>query len=76
MRTLEFADAAVLQMAIRQDIERSEESRYDYRLHGVLLVASGRPCTAASQVFGEDARRRASGTAQVAGSAAVDASGA
>ena len=55
MRTLEIADAAVMQLAIRQEIDRSEESRYDHRLHGVLLVASGRPCTAVSQVFGEDA---------------------
>ena len=29
-----------------QEIDRSEELRYDYRLHGVLLVASGRSCTA------------------------------
>jgi transposase len=55
MRTLKFADAEVMQVAIRQEIDRSEESRYDYRLHGVLLVASGRSCTAVSQVFGEDA---------------------
>jgi hypothetical protein len=55
MRTLEFADAAILQIAMRQDIDRSEESPYDYRLHGVWLVAGGRSCTAVSQVFGADA---------------------
>jgi hypothetical protein len=55
MCTLEIADAEVMQMAIRQEIDRSEESRYDHRLHGVLLVASGRSCTAVSQLFGEDA---------------------
>lgn len=55
MRKLEIADAEVMQVAIRQEIDRSEESRYDHRLHGVLLVASGRSCTAVSQVFGEDA---------------------
>ena len=55
MRTLEIADAEVMQVAIRQEIDRSEESRYDHRLHGVLLVASGQSCTAVSQVFGEDA---------------------
>ena len=31
-----------MQVAIRQEIDRSEESRYNYRLHGVWLVASGR----------------------------------
>ena len=46
MRTLEIADAEVMQVAIRQEIDRSEESRYDYRLHGTLLAASGRSCTA------------------------------
>jgi transposase len=55
MRKLEIADAAVMQVAIRQEIDRSEDSRYDHRLHGVLLVASGRSCTEVSQLFGEDA---------------------
>jgi transposase len=53
--SFEIAEAEVMQVAIRQDIDRSEESRYDYRLHGVLQVASARSCTAVSQVFGEDA---------------------
>ena len=55
MRKLEIADAAVMQLAIRQEIDRSEESRYDHRLHGLLLVASGRSCTEVSQLFGEEA---------------------
>ena len=55
MRKLEIADAEVMQVAIRQAIDRSEESRYDHRLHGLLLVASGRSCTEVSQLFGEDA---------------------
>ena len=55
MRKLEIAEAAVMQVAIRQEIDRSDESRYDHRLHGVLLVASGRSCTAVSQLFGADA---------------------
>lgn len=33
MRKLEIADAEIMQLAIRQEIERSEESRYDHRLH-------------------------------------------
>ena len=55
MRTLKIADAEIMQVAILQEIERSEESHLDYRLHGVLLVASDRSCTAVSQVFREDA---------------------
>jgi len=45
MRKLEIADAEVMQLAIREEIDRSEESRYDHRLHGLLLVSSGRSCT-------------------------------
>lgn len=53
MRKLEIADAEVMQLAIRQEIDRSEESRYDHRLHGLLLVSSGRSCTEVGQLFGE-----------------------
>jgi hypothetical protein len=38
MRPSIIAEAEVVQVAIRQEIDRSEESRYDYRLCGVLLV--------------------------------------
>jgi transposase len=41
MKKLEVSDAQVMSVAIRQEIERSEEARYDHRLHGVLLVAKG-----------------------------------
>jgi len=41
MRKLEVSDAPVMSVAIRQEIERNEEARYDHRLHGVLLVAKG-----------------------------------
>jgi transposase len=41
MRKLEISDAEVMGIAIRQEIERNEEARYDHRLHGLLLVAKG-----------------------------------
>lgn len=41
MRKLEVSDTEVMSVAIRQEIERNDESRYDHRLHGVLLVANG-----------------------------------
>jgi transposase len=55
MRKLEVADADIMQLAIRQEIERSEESRYDHRLHGVLLVSSGYSCTEVGRLFGQAA---------------------
>jgi len=45
MRKLEISDAEVMGIAIRQEIERNEEARYDHRLHGLLLVA--KVCAAA-----------------------------
>lgn len=56
MRKLEISDAEVMQIAIRQEIGRSEESRYDHRLHGLLLVANGQSCCAVAELFDEDAR--------------------
>lgn len=56
MRKLEISDAEVMRIAIRQEIGRSEESRYDHRLHGLLLVANGHSCTAVAELFDEDAR--------------------
>lgn len=55
MRKLQIEDAEVMQLAIRQEISRSEESRYDHRRHGLLLVATGRSCTEVAQLFGEHA---------------------
>ncbi|MDA8362070.1 MAG: hypothetical protein M0Z44_08820, partial [Gammaproteobacteria bacterium] len=34
MRKLQIEDAEVMRIAIQQEIGRSEESRYDHRLHG------------------------------------------
>ncbi|MEW5900854.1 MAG: helix-turn-helix domain-containing protein, partial [Acidobacteriota bacterium] len=41
MRRLEITDADIMRLAIQNEIQRSEESRYDHRLHGVLLACSG-----------------------------------
>ncbi|MCZ7584478.1 MAG: hypothetical protein M5R36_14665 [Deltaproteobacteria bacterium] len=42
MRRLEIADVELMRVAILQEIQRSEEARYDHRLHGLLLVCAGR----------------------------------
>ena len=45
MRKLQVEDAEVrMLIAIQQEIARSEESRYDHRLHGLLLVTTGQSC--------------------------------
>jgi transposase len=56
MRRLQIKDAELMRLAIQQEIERSDESRYDHRLHGVLLVSAGQACGEVARLFGEDAR--------------------
>jgi len=51
MRKLIIKDAEIMQMAIQQEIIRSDESRYDHRLHGVLLVCAGHSCYEVAEVF-------------------------
>jgi len=54
MRKLQIEDAEVMRIAIQQEIERNEESRYDHRLHGLLLVTAGQSCRQVAELFGED----------------------
>ena len=56
MRKLEIVDAEVMRIAIRQEIRRSDESRYDHRLHALLLVAGGESCRRVALLFDEDPR--------------------
>ncbi|QRF75072.1 Transposase [Thermoplasmatales archaeon] len=56
MKRLEINNAKELSVAIRNEISRSEESRYDHRLHGILLVSEGMSCYDAGNIFGEDPR--------------------
>ena len=41
---------------LQDEIRRSEESRYDHRLHAVLLVAKGMSCPEASDYLGDSER--------------------
>lgn len=56
MKALRIADAATVILGLQDEIRRSEESRYDHRLHGVLLVAQGLTCPQVAGLLG-DARR-------------------
>lgn len=56
MRKLEIAEPDVMRIAIQQEIARSDESRYDHRLHGLLLVTGGQSCQQVAALFGEDRR--------------------
>jgi hypothetical protein len=44
MRKLTVPGAEIVIAALQDEIRRSEEARYDHRLHGLLLVAEGLGC--------------------------------
>ena len=56
MRPLGIADSATILLGLQDEIRRSEESRYDHRLHGVLLVAQGMTCPEAAKLLGDAPR--------------------
>jgi transposase len=56
MRRLKIEDAEIMRIAIQQEIVRSEESRYDHRLHGLLLITANQSTQQVAELFGEDRR--------------------
>jgi transposase len=56
MKPLKISDADTMILALQDEIRRSDESRYDHRLHGVLLVAHGVSCREAASVLGDAPR--------------------
>lgn len=56
MKALTISDAASIVVELQQEIQRSEESRYDHRLHGVLLVAQGLTCPEVGHLLGDAPR--------------------
>ena len=43
-------------MALQDEIRRNDASRYDHRLHGVLLVAQGMTCPKVAELLGDSSR--------------------
>lgn len=43
-------------LALQDEIRRSDQARYDHRLHGVLLIAQGMTCPQAAQILGDAPR--------------------
>jgi transposase len=56
MRKLQITEADFMRIALQDEIKRSEESRYDHRLHGVLLVCSGLSCYHVAGLLGQSPR--------------------
>lgn len=56
MKTLKISDQETMVLALQDEIRRSQEARYDHRLHAVLLVAQGMSCPEAAKFFGDSTR--------------------
>jgi len=56
MKALTLSDASVMRLALQDEIRRSEDARYDHRLHAVLLVAQGQSCREAARLLGDAPR--------------------
>ena len=56
MKPLTITDASTIVLGLQDEIRRSRESRYDHRLHGVLLVAQGMTCPEVGRLLGDAPR--------------------
>ncbi len=56
MRKLQIYDKEIMTIAVQQEILRSEESRYDHRLHGILLIISRLSCYEVADILGQNSR--------------------
>jgi transposase len=56
MRRLDIKETDIKQIAVQQEIIRSRESRYDHRLHGILLICNGFSCNKVAELFGHSPR--------------------
>lgn len=54
MKRLEISDSNVMEIALQNEILRSEDARYDHRLHGVLLVCRGFSTYEVAKMFGQN----------------------
>jgi len=56
VKPLTIADSGLIIFGLQDEIRRTEESRYDHRLHGVLLVAQGMTCPEVGRLLGDAPR--------------------
>lgn len=56
MKKLEIQDVDIMRIAVQQEILRTEEARYDNKLHGILLACNGMTCEEIADVLGRSIR--------------------
>jgi transposase len=56
MKPLTISDSDHIVLGLQGEIQRSDDARYDHRLHGVLLVAQGVSCREVARLLGDAPR--------------------
>jgi transposase len=56
MRAKTIKNSEVMVLALQDEIRRSPDSRYDHRLHGVLLIAQGMSAPEVARLLGDSPR--------------------
>lgn len=56
MKPLHISDSEAMVLALQDEIRRNQESRYNHRLHGILLVAQGMTCREVASLMGDAPR--------------------
>ncbi len=56
MKRLTISEPEAIILGIQDEMRRSPESRYDHRLHGILLVAQGMSCRHVGHLLGDSPR--------------------
>ena len=56
MKPLTISDAPTVILGLQDEIRRNPESRYNHRLHGLLLIAQGRSGLQVAQLLGDAPR--------------------
>ena len=56
MKKLSLSEADLMVLALQDEIRRTDEARYDHRLHALLLVAQGMSCREVANLFGDSLR--------------------
>ena len=56
MERLKIRDAVIMEDLTRDEIHRNDESKFDHRLHGLLLVARGYTCSSVADLLGHSVK--------------------
>jgi len=56
MRKLTVREPDIMRLGILEEIRRNEDSRYDHRLHGILMICKGMSCYQVAEILEQSPR--------------------